>query len=460
MLEKIWIYHTNDIHSHFEYWPRIHSFFTSEKMKLKGQMFLFDIGDHVDRFHPFTEGTLGQGNVELLNEAGYQGVTIGNNEGITLPHDGLDQLYRKANFPCILANLYKKDGTRPHWALPWRLYETPGGTKLGVVGLTVDFSNFYNPLDWMITDPFAELARILPNLRRNCDIVVVLSHLGLSDDERIAELYPEVDIILGAHTHHILEKGALVRNSLLCGAGKYGQYIGKVEIHYDREKREILSKRAELIATEDLPEEPEEKEITLKLFATGKELLMKPVAYLEKDMPGDSFEETELSRLLCSALTEWCKADCAFLNAGVLLDGLKAGIVTEFDVHQICPHPINPMVVFLRGQELKEVLAANMNDPFAGLEVRGFGFRGKIFGKIIYDRIEVIGKGSGMEVQIGGDALDPDRIYRVATLDMFAIARFYPTILRSEKQFYLPEFLRDLLKWKLAEKYPLNEMKE
>ena len=44
----------------------------------------FDIGDYVDRSHPFTEGTIGKGNTQLLNEAGYDAVTIGNNEGITM----------------------------------------------------------------------------------------------------------------------------------------------------------------------------------------------------------------------------------------------------------------------------------------------------------------------------------------------------------------------------------------
>ena len=50
------------------------------RMKPTGDaFFLFDIGDNVDRSHPFTEGTKGKGNIQLLNEAGYDAVTIGNN---------------------------------------------------------------------------------------------------------------------------------------------------------------------------------------------------------------------------------------------------------------------------------------------------------------------------------------------------------------------------------------------
>ena len=63
-----------------------------------------DIGDHIDRSNIFTEGTLGKGNVHLLNDAKYDYVTIGNNEGITLSHEELESLYIAANFEVIVSN--------------------------------------------------------------------------------------------------------------------------------------------------------------------------------------------------------------------------------------------------------------------------------------------------------------------------------------------------------------------
>ena len=79
--------------------------------------YIFDIGDHVDRSHPFTEGTKGQGNIQLLNEAGYDAVTIGNNEGITMSKEALSALYKDAKFDVILSNLFEEDGSRPEWAV-------------------------------------------------------------------------------------------------------------------------------------------------------------------------------------------------------------------------------------------------------------------------------------------------------------------------------------------------------
>ena len=62
---------------------------TSSIRKNRRTEFLLDIGDHLDRSNIYTEATLGLGNVKMLNEAQYDVVTIGNNEGITLAFDDL-----------------------------------------------------------------------------------------------------------------------------------------------------------------------------------------------------------------------------------------------------------------------------------------------------------------------------------------------------------------------------------
>ena len=113
-VETIHIYHTNDIHSHFDSWPKISRHLQSRRQlhRLENEAcFVFDIGDHVDRSHPFTEGTAGKGNVALLNRAGYDAVTIGNNEGITMSKKALNTLYEGAEFDVIISNLSDLDGT-------------------------------------------------------------------------------------------------------------------------------------------------------------------------------------------------------------------------------------------------------------------------------------------------------------------------------------------------------------
>ena len=139
MSEIIHIYHTNDLHSHFTHCPRIQSLLTERREwheEAGDACLVLDIGDHADRSHPFTEGTAGKGNVQLLNEAGYDAVTIGNNEGITLSKAELDELYDQADFSVVVANLMDLDGNQPTWASPNHIIETKNGTKIGLIAAT------------------------------------------------------------------------------------------------------------------------------------------------------------------------------------------------------------------------------------------------------------------------------------------------------------------------------------
>ncbi|RDU36938.1 bifunctional metallophosphatase/5'-nucleotidase [Neobacillus piezotolerans] len=446
-MEKIHIYHTNDLHSHFEHWPKISRIIrdrAKENREAGDEVFVFDIGDHVDRWHPYTEGTMGKGNAGLLNETGYTAVTIGNNEGITLPYDGLDTLFEKRSYDVLIANLYTKKGQRPEWAEPFKIYTTAAGTRVGVIGLTAYFAHFYRLLGWRLADPIDELRRQLPSMKGQSDVIILLSHLGLYEDEKIADEFSEIDVILGGHTHHVLHEGKLVNGTLLAAAGKYGNFAGHVIL--ELENGQICSKSARLYQIEGAQPERWERNETEALFAMGRSLLEKKVAEVES-LTADFFIDSDLPQLLCEALREWCDADCAFLNAGLILGPLE-GDVTKFDLLSVCPHPINPCTVTLEGDELKEILRMTLDESLPHIEVKGLGFRGTVMGKFVYDRIEVLEE--EMDFLIDGKIIEPEGKYIIAIPDMFTFGRFFPQIVRSEnKYYYMPEFLRDVLEWKL-----------
>jgi 5'-nucleotidase len=452
-LETIHIYHTNDLHSHFEHWPRIHSFLNERKRwhtEAGDEVFLFDIGDYVDRFHPLSDATMGKGNIELLNDAQYSAVTIGNNEGITFPFKALDNMYKEAKFPVLAANLYYQDGSRPAWAKANAIITTKSGTRVGLIGLTVYYEHLYQLLGWKITDPFAELRKQIDEIKDKTDVLILLSHLGINEDEAIAHDFPEIDVIIGAHTHHVFHEGKIINNSLLCAAGKYGQFVGHVIL--ELEEGRIEKRKALLYDTNELPQVDGEAEIVSRLFKEGKQLLKEEIVHLPNEIDSDPFSASSLPTMLCDALKEWCKADCAFLNAGLLLEGLKSGPVTRFRLLEICPHPINPATVSLSGRELKEVLLETMSDRWPHLQVKGLGFRGKVMGVFVYSGIAIQKDRQPIEFYIGSEKIDPDKNYKVAIPDMFTFGRFFPEIFRSKhKQYFLPEFMRDLLEWKLKQ---------
>lgn len=455
MKEVIHIYHTNDLHSHFENWPTISTFIKERKAiheAAEEEVFIFDIGDFVDRWHPYTESTLGKGNVELLNEVGYTAVTIGNNEGITLSHHDLNNLYSKANFDVIVANLYYPGRKRPEWALPYQIYETKNGTKIGVTAVTAYFRKLYELLGWDLSEPLTELSMQLNELKEKTDMIILLSHLGIYDDEKIAELYPQVDIILGGHTHHILHEGKQIKNTTLAAAGKHGKYVGYVTATTGNTGQQPVNTNAVIYETSNLPKVHKEKE-KIKWFAqVGRENLNKEVVIIPEALTVDWSRPSDIPQLLCEAIHEWCDADCTMINSGLVLTPLSKGRVTKFDLHQMLPHPINPCSVELTGAELKEVLFHAESDHWPHLEVIGLGFRGLVMGRFIYQGIE-LDRGQH-EVKIAGKILIPDQIYKLATTDMFTFGKYFPEVRRSEKKhYYMPEFLRDVMEWKLKQIY-------
>ena len=462
MRKTIYIYHTNDIHSHFENWPKMTQFLNERRAyhrQKNERMILFDVGDFIDRFHPVTEATKGKANVQLLNELGYDALTIGNNEGITLSHDDLDELYQEAQFPVVVANLYKRDGRRPTWLQPYHIIRLTDTLKIGVIGLTVHYSRFYELLGWSVTDPFLALKELLNELKPQVDFIILLSHLGINEDEKIAEMFEEVDIILGAHTHHLLPEGRVIKNALICGAGKFGEHVGIVKIEVDEQTKKV-KKSASVFNLSKYRECDDTKNKLNILYEQSQKILNGKIIHLHHDLELHWFTPSPFAKLMASALREWCEGDIGMVNAGVLLEPLSKGIVTKGDLHRICPHPINPCKVYLRGDELKEVILQANTEEIKALQIKGLGFRGKLMGQMVYDGVEFETQimDDGLEhiqgITINGEELDLDRVYAVATIDMFTFGNLYPEIRRAEnKEYYLPEFLRDILEWKLRKMY-------
>lgn len=256
MTEKLTILHTNDLHSHFENWPRIRQFITTRRAELQranSSVITVDLGDAVDRVHPLTEVTNGKANVELLNQIHYDAVTIGNNEGLTNRHEQLDELYNDANFDVILGNLLdQQTKSIPKWAHPSKIITTPQHTRVLLIGLTAPYLLTYPILGWEPLKPETVLPKILADNAGKYDICMLLSHLGLPTDRLLARQFPQLDVIIGSHTHHLLVHGEKVNHSLLAAAEKWGHYIGEITLTIDGSHR-IVASQAKVIKTADLP---------------------------------------------------------------------------------------------------------------------------------------------------------------------------------------------------------------
>ncbi len=250
----------------------------------------------MDRVDPISEATMGKANVELMNEVGYDVVTIGNNEGITLAHDDLYHLYDEADYPVVCANLQPKSGQPPKWLVDTNIFETDSGVRLGFIGLTAPFTAFYDPLGWTVTSPYDELETNLLELSSKTDIIILLSHLGLSEDQEIARRFSEIDVIIGGHTHHLLRTGEYVNNCLITAAGKHCVYVGEVILTYDHESEQISTKEAYATNVSDHPVDQGTAVLLEELQEKADLLLEKEVVVLEEPLDVEWYKDPRLCK--------------------------------------------------------------------------------------------------------------------------------------------------------------------
>ncbi|WP_246110927.1 bifunctional metallophosphatase/5'-nucleotidase [Sporosarcina luteola] len=445
-VETIHLYHTNDVHSHFDSWPQISRFLRSKRELHEAEnkaCFLFDIGDHVDRSHPFTEGTTGKGNVALLNRAGYDAVTIGNNEGITMSKKALTTLYESADFDVVLCNLEETDHSIPRWLAPYQIYETEQGVRVGVIGATAMYTEFYARLGWHIEEPRQALKKIATQIQHKTDVLICLSHMGVHEDRLLAEESTLFDVILGAHTHHLFTESEIVNETLLAATGKFAQYVGHVTICLDESKK-VIGKRAEVIHVNEMERAEEDVDEVNELISTGNEAMEERVFYNAEQLKQQLFTESALSSFFGRAMVEYTNADCAMFNAGIFMGSLEEGWVTRRQLHSMLPHPINPCVITLEGRELLEIYNLAQNEDWPKLEIKGLGFRGTIMGKIIFERLY---KNKQGELFAGNRQVVQGETYTLATLDMFTFGFFFPVLQQAEKEYYMPELIRDIAGW-------------
>lgn len=459
-MEKISIYHTNDIHSHLVNWPRTAKFLRNVRSfheDQKEEVLIFDIGDACDRVHPLTEATNGQAITRLLNDAHYDAVTIGNNEGIGSTKYQLNHLYNDADFKVILSNLTDKETKLiPEWAMPIKIYKTKSGSKLGVFACTIPLEVSYGPLGWDVEDPFKTIERILEQYDEIVDNWILLSHLGIDYDRKIAEKFSELNVIIGAHTHHLLPEGEYVNESLLAGAGKFGEYIGHISVEIENQK--IIKSSAEVIDVKKTVKSVKDENILVNQYAQlGHELLQEQkIADIPDTLEADWKQCTNFVNIGLEALCDYAETDAAILNSGLFLQPIIQGSVTNDDLHRALPHPMRLLKYTVTGKQLKKLIKS-MESQRARLEplpIKGLGFRGKIFGKLCYKGIQVT---DDQEIRFNGKPIREEDNYTIASVDHYLFVPFFPTIgEESDYQVLFPHFLRVVIGNYLQKIYPIK----
>ncbi|WP_434752000.1 bifunctional metallophosphatase/5'-nucleotidase [Paenibacillus amylolyticus] len=462
-MQTLTILHTNDIHSHFGSMSAIAAMISEERAQA-GHLLVLDIGDHMDRMAVETEGTLGMANVDVLNLTGYDAITIGNNEGLTFTPDQLAQSYTGLLCPIVCGNVLEQDtGHPPAWMKPWSIIEK-GPFRIGLLGATAPFNTFYELMGWQVTDPVETLQDQVKTLREDVDIIIVLSHLGLSTDKRLAEQVSGIDIILGGHTHHVLEEPLMIGKTVLGAAGKFGQWLGKVVLERAGEAEPIQLVRSGCVPVQS---NMLDEQVSLAIATNGVEaerMLDQTAVITDRTLPVHYERESPFATLLAQAVLHFTGAELSLVNAGQLLGNLPQGDITKGMLHSLCPSPINACTICLNGYQIREALEQSLLEEFISRSIVGFGFRGRILGTLCVDGMEVRYDPSApaydkiQSIHVNGIPIEEQRKYIVGTLDMFTFNVGYPSLAQgSNIQYYLPEFIRDLLERELKRPGALEE---
>lgn len=460
MTEKIAFLHTNDLHSHFENWPKVRHYLLDKRAQLRKQgyqVYTVDVGDAIDRWHPLTDATDGQANIQQLNRIHYTAATIGNNEGLNNPHHVLDHLYDHANFPVILDNLYDtKTNQRPKWSQFDKVVKTKQGTRIMFVGLTVPYENGYKFLNWRATDYKKTVPKILNKVKGKYDFLVLLSHLGVDRDRYIAKHYPEFNLIVGGHTHHLFPRGEKDNNSLLVAAKKYGYYVGCAT--FELQNHKIVNEKATTVRTADLPSQKGDYAEIKDYMDRGNQLLTDyKVAEIPETLHAKLKEPANINTVGLKAIMEATHTHAAMISTGMFLNSIPKGIVNMRQTHNCLPHSIFPMSSLMTGQSLW-MLVKEVNKSRGFLSrypMKGMGFRGKIFGYVRFAGIKYDPKTE--IVYYCGKPVIPSKLYKIGMLDHYMFIPFFPVIsIMGHNHIFHDKFLRVIFAEYLHRHYPLK----
>ena len=203
--QSLYIISTNDMHASIEAMPRLATLV--KEYEALGEVVVVDSGDRVTgNAYVDDDHRPGVPMIELMNEIGYDVVTLGNHE-FDKGHDALNAMVEASDFEWVCANMTDlKDGSKikPYTTL------SVAGIDLGIVGVVdTDFGG--RPMggdasyvNFSFTDDRTTSYEVCQEVAPHHDYTILLSHMGYDGDKRLAEMQPACNWIAGGHSHDIV----------------------------------------------------------------------------------------------------------------------------------------------------------------------------------------------------------------------------------------------------------------
>lgn len=174
--------------------------------------------------------------IECFNLMSYDALGVGDDE-LSLGKDVLFRLSCQATFPFISSNLINASTGKPLFAPS--LIKERGGLKIGIFSLLspafFDGSSDPRLKGLILQSPFETAERMVRQLRKKTDVIVLLSHLGLAKDIELAQSISGIDVIIGGHSGVHIGTPSPVNNTIILHTAGNGMSGARIDLQKTRE---------------------------------------------------------------------------------------------------------------------------------------------------------------------------------------------------------------------------------
>ncbi|HZU68990.1 MAG TPA: bifunctional UDP-sugar hydrolase/5'-nucleotidase [Ktedonobacteraceae bacterium] len=457
-MQSFIILHSNDIHGRVEGLARITTLVEKIRTENPDKPVLFiDAGDVEETASRLSNLTKGTAMHRLLSLAGCDVVTAGNGGIMRYGYQVLRDYSSAARYPLVLSNLRMPDGTPLPGAQLTALLQV-GSLHLGVIGITadsIDGDSVYETYFGLRALPSVEVIRELAaDLRqKGAGAVILLSHMGLDADRKLAsELQEEIEIIIGAHSHHLLPEGERLGRVLIVQAGNYAEYLGRLDILWD-DQQLVVQHVSVLPITDAIEPAPRILSETKVIEAEIEHYLDEVVGELSEPLDFATDRECGVANLMADMLREHMAADVAVITASVAFTGpLPPGSLRRGTLWDVCSSSANPGIVTMTGAQLKTVIERGLDLNLAKQTPRAF--RGLARG-LLHLSGASIHEG---QLLVGSHPLELEREYRVAGSDweLESYGGYIDTDWHLRPRYDAPAILREALEPYLKKHSPIR----
>jgi 2',3'-cyclic-nucleotide 2'-phosphodiesterase (5'-nucleotidase family) len=354
---------TNDMHGSIENFPRLAVYF--QKLKAENpNTFLFSDGDLFSG-NPLVDQYPEKGYpiVDIMNRTGYCLSSIGNHE-FDYGQNVLNERIKQAEFPFISANIKYEAGSTLNPVDSYKIFNIDGVTmsvlgliEVGSGGIPSTHPNNVTGLKFM--SPIKTVGEYI--LLRACDVFILLSHVGVERDVDIAEKYPEIDVILGGHSHTKIDTGMIKNGVLITQASAKLNYASETRISV--KKGRVVSKTSKLVNLNKLEDEdPEIRKLidSYKAVDRGNKVIGQAASKISG--------KQKLGAMMTDALIEILNLDIAFLNSGgIRTSSIPKGDITLNTVYALDPFGNDVVKIMMSYEEIEKFLLRNQTVLVSGI---------------------------------------------------------------------------------------------